>query len=202
MQGLRLEFEFHNTNLPFEFLNSTFESQSSLNPGLEGELMTGNTGNNTNVNENEFETLTLEMLPKLTDRFLEQAREDESVNWALGIFDVYPHGMIHMDQQGGFLLQILHPNTIRVIQIFDSFGCFSSLQMLCATCEKAEIEMEIEGYAHITPAPNESQSESIANSIGSDDEELHLELGVEDLPMGIELHNMTNSSSAPEGMWV
>jgi len=160
------------------------------------------TENNTKEKENKFETLTLEMLPALTDRFLEQARSEETVNWALGIFDAYPHGMIHMDQQGGYLLQILHPNTIRVIQIFDSFGCFSSLQMLRATCEKAEIEMEIEGYAHITPAPTQSQSESIANSIGSDDEELHLEMGVEDLPMDIELHNMANSSNAPEGMWV
>jgi len=85
-----------------------------------------NTGKNTIERDDAFETLTLDMLPELTERFLAQATDDRLVNWALGIFGAYPHGMIHMDEPGGYLLQILHPNTIRVVQIFDNFGCFSA----------------------------------------------------------------------------
>jgi hypothetical protein len=151
--------------------------------------------------DDAFETLTLEMLPELTERFLEQARDDRLVNWALGIFGAYPHGMIHMDEQGGYLLQILHPNTIRVVQIFDNFGCFSNLQMLRATCEKAEINLEIEGYAHITPRPEQDQAEAMAAAMGMDDE-LDLGIGGEELQMARGMHNLPKDPHAPEEMWV
>jgi hypothetical protein len=152
--------------------------------------------------EDAFETLTLEMLPELTERFLEQARDDRLVNWALGIFDAYPHGMIHMDEQGGYLLQILHPNTIRVIQIFDNFGCFSNLQMLHTTCEKADIELEIEGYAHITPKPDQEQVDTREMARGMGDDEFDLGIVGGDLPPVRGMRNMPQNPRAPEEMWV
>jgi len=158
-------------------------------------------GKNSIEHDDAFETLTLEMLPELTERFLEQARDDRLVNWALGIFGAYPHGMIHMDEQGGYLLQILHPNTIRVVQIFDNFGCFSNLQMLRATCEKAEINLEIEGYAHITPRADQDQVEAMAAAMGMDDE-LDLGIGGEELQMARGMHNLPKDPQAPEEMWV
>ena len=183
----------------FEPLYLSFEHRRRPNAALEGEKMSGK---NSIESEDAFETLTLEMLPELTERFLEQARDDRLVNWALGIFGAYPHGMIHMDEQGGYLLQILHPNTIRVIQIFDNFGCFSNLQMLHATCEKADIELEIEGYAHITPKPDQEQVDAMEMAEEMDDDEFDLGIVGDDLSPVRGMRNMPQNPRAPEEMWV
>ena len=161
-----------------------------------------NTGKNTIERDDAFDILTLDMLPELTERFLAQARDDRLVNWALGIFGAYPHGMVHIDEQGGYLLQILHPNTIRVVQIFDNFGCFSNLQMLRATCEKAGIDLEIEGYAHITPRPDQEQADDMEMAMGPDDDEFDLGIGGEELSMVRGMGNMPENLRAPEEMWV
>ncbi len=161
-----------------------------------------NTGKNTIERDDAFETLTLDMLPELTERFLAQATDDRLVNWALGIFGAYPHGMIHMDEPGGYLLQILHPNTIRVVQILDNFGCFSKIQMLRATCKKADIDLEIEGYAHITPRPEQEQVDAMEMAIEQDGDEFDLGIGGEEPPMIRGMRNMPENLRAPEEMWV
>ena len=55
-----------------------------------------------------------------------------------------------MDSDRGFVLQILHPNTVRVIQVFETFECFSSLSFVVESMTHAGIEVEIDGFAQIT----------------------------------------------------
>ena len=121
-------------------------------------------GNNDGFSHNEVPTLTGEMLPKLTERFLEQARSDSMTQWARDIFDAYPPGMLHMDSDRGFVLQVLHPNTVRVIQVFETFECFSSLSFVLESMTSAGIEVEIDGFAQITTAPASSPAEEVGTS--------------------------------------
>ena len=94
-------------------------------------------GNNDGFSHNEVPTLTGEMLPKLTERFLEQARSDSMTEWARGFFDAYPPGMIHMDSDRGFVLESM---------------------------TSAGIEVEIDGFAQITTAPASSPAEEVGTS--------------------------------------
>ena len=92
--------------------------------------------------------------------FEEKARSDSAVDWAKGIFDAYEPGMLHMDQRG-FVLQVLHPNTVRVLQVFEAFECFSSLSMTLESFVAAGIDVEIDGFAHITTPPESGPAEDV-----------------------------------------
>ncbi len=102
------------------------------------------------------EMLSFEMLPDLPERFEALARSESKVEWARGFFESYLPGMLHLDGEGGFALQVLHPNTVRVVQIFDAIHCFTTLRMAIESMMAAGIEVQIEGFAHITPPPQES----------------------------------------------
>ena len=117
------------------------------------EPVLGREGNNDTPNQNSGIGLTREMLPVLTERFVKQARSDSMLNWSREIFGAYAPGMLHLDSDRGFALQVLHPNTVRVIQVFDSVECFSSLSMVVESMTTAGIEMEIDGFAQITTPP-------------------------------------------------
>ena len=117
-------------------------------------------GDNDKASQNEVPGLTWEMLPKLTEMFEEKARSDSAVDWAKGIFDAYEPGMLHMDQRG-FVLQVLHPNTVRVLQVFEAFECFSSLSMTLESFVAAGIDVEIDGFAHITTPPESGPAEDV-----------------------------------------
>ena len=93
--------------------------------------------------------------PKLTEMFEKKARSDSSIEWAKGFFEHIEPGMLHMDQRG-FVLQVLHPNTIRVVQVFEALECFSSLSMALESLTAAGIEVELDGFAFITTPPLES----------------------------------------------
>ena len=147
-------------------------------------------GNNDGFSHNEVPTLTGEMLPRLTGMFEEKARSDSALDWARGIFDAYEPGMLHMDQRG-FVLQVLHPNTVRVLQVFEAFECFSSLSMTLESLEAAGIKVEIDGFAHIT-TPTESDPGEDCGPMGEDAPDASLEsmldladgIGMEDPCLG------------------
>ena len=117
-------------------------------------------GDNDKLSHKEVPGLTREMLPKLTEMFEKKARSDSSIEWAKGFFEHIEPGMLHMDQRG-FVLQVLHPNTIRVVQVFEALECFSSLSMTLESLNAAGIEVEIDGFAHITTPPESGPAEDV-----------------------------------------
>ena len=81
--------------------------------------------------------------------------------------------MLHMDQRG-FVLQVLHPNTVRVLQVFEAFECFSSLSMTLESLEAAGIKVEIDGFAHIT-TPTRERPRRRSRTMGEDAPDASLE---------------------------
>ena len=75
----------------------------------------GREGNNDAHAQEGVTGLTRDMLPVLTERFVKQARSESALKWARGIFGAYLPGMLHMDSERGFVLQVLHPNTVRAV---------------------------------------------------------------------------------------
>ena len=101
--------------------------------------------------EAAFEPLTMDMLPTVTGRYLERAHMEDMIEWAKGMHAHYGHGLLHMDSQHGFILQILKPQTIRVIQAWDSISSLSMLSQTLESFRKAGFSVEVDGYAHLTP---------------------------------------------------
>ena len=163
-------------------------------------------GDNDIHSNNEVPGLTRQMLPVLTERFLEQARSDSMVNWAKEIFGAYPPGMLHMDSDRGFVLQVLHPNTVRVIQVFETFECFSSLSFVVESMTYAGIEVEIDGFAQITTPPASSPPEEVGISeetLSDGSSESMLDLvdgtGIEDMGLGTTASGEVRETEV--GMW-
>ena len=73
-------------------------------------------------------------------------RPEGPLDWARA-FSTPTNRMLHMDQRG-FVLQVLHPNTVRVLQVFEAFEL--SLSMTLESFEAAGIKVEIDGFAHMT----------------------------------------------------
>ena len=164
-------------------------------------------GNNDGFSHNEVPTLTGEMLPKLTERFLEQARSDSMTQWARDIFDAYPPGMLHMDSDRGFVLQVLLPNTVRVLQVFEAFECFSSLSMTLESLNAAGIEVELDGFAFITTPPVDDGPAEEAGAMREDAPDASLEsmldltdgFGIGDPSLGTTAS--AESRATEVGMW-
>ena len=166
----------------------------------------GREGNNDAPEQNEVNGLTREMLPVLTERFVKQARSESGLKWARGIFGAYLPGMLHMDSERGFVLQVLHPNTVRVIQVFETVECFSSLSMVVESMTSAGIEVEIDGFAQITTPPISNPPEDVGPREGaladaSSESMLNLvdDIGIEDPSLGTTAS--TVGATADVGMW-
>ena len=163
-------------------------------------------GNNDAPEQNSVTGLTRSMLPPLTERFVEQARSDSGIKWARGIFGAYLPGMLHMDSERGFVLQVLHPNTVRVIQVFETIECFSSLSMVVETMTSAGIEVEIDGFAQITTPPASSPPEDVgpmeAPPVDASSESmLDLVDGIGDLEPGMGTTASNERTTTEIGMW-
>lgn len=166
----------------------------------------GREGNNDNTTQNEVSGLTREMLPSLTERFVKQARSDAGIKWARGIFGAYLPGMLHMDSERGFVLQVLHPNTVRVIQVFETVECFSSLSMVVESMTSAGIEVEIDGFAQITTPPISNPPEEVGMreeplSDASSESMLDLVEGTVIVDPGLGTTASNKHKTAEIGMW-
>ena len=162
-------------------------------------------GNNGTGAHEPVTCLTADMLPALTDRFVEKARSEPMVNWSRGIFGAYAPGMMHMDGDQGFALQVIHPNTIRVIQVFDGVSCFSALSFVVESMKEAGIDVEIDGHAVITPIPASSPSSEVESSSGRADASSEDALGLSEnaLDVGGDLGTTAaiRNAECDIGMW-
>ena len=163
-------------------------------------------GDNDTPGQNEVNGLTRDMLPVLTERFVKQARSESGLKWARGIFGAYLPGMLHMDSERGFVLQVLHPNTVRVIQVFETIECFSSLSMVVETMTSAGIEVEIDGFAQITTPPASSPPEDVGPmeaplADASSESMLDLVDGIGDLEPGMGTTASNERTTTEIGMW-
>ena len=163
-------------------------------------------GDNDKLSHKEVPGLTREMLPKLTEMFEKKARSDSSIEWAKGFFEHIEPGMLHMDQRG-FVLQVLHPNTIRVVQVFEALECFSSLSMTLESLNAAGIEVELDGFAFITTPPVDDGPAEEAGAMREDAPDASLEsmldltdgFGIGDPSLGTTAS--AESRATEVGMW-
>ena len=114
--------------------------------------------------------------------------------------------MLHMDSDRGFVLQVLHPNTVRVIQVFETFECFSSLKLRGGVNDSRRDRGRIRRVRtnHDAPASSPPEEVGIAEDTLSDgSSESMLDLvdgtGMEDMGLGT---TASGGSGATEvGMW-
>ena len=154
-------------------------------------------GDNDKLSHRGVPGLTREMLPKLTEMFEKKARSDSSIEWAKGFFEHIEPGMLHMDQRG-VVLQVLHPNTIRVVQVFEALECFSSLSMTLESLTAAGIEVELDGFAFITTPPLENGPAEEVGVPRDDAPDASLE-SMLDLTEGIGMGDPSLGTTASEG---
>lgn len=113
--------------------------------------------------EIKVQELREDMLPVITGRHLDRAREEDMISWVSGMFDHLAPGLLHLDSKNGFVLQVLHPSTVRVIQAWDNIATLSILSQTIESFRAAGFTVEVDGHAHLTPMLPPSMSPSNGN---------------------------------------
>ena len=90
-------------------------------------------------------------LPELTSEAIEDASQEDSVEWAQGMLQHYSPGCIHDMPDYGITLQIISEDTARCISIYDHGYCMFMLQMVITTFQRAGLTLEVDPHTVLRP---------------------------------------------------
>ena len=91
------------------------------------------------------------MLPELPDEAIQDASQDDSVEWAQGMLEYYPPGTIHEMSDYGITLQIISEDTARCISVYDHGYCMFMLHMVITTFKQAGLTLEVDPHTVLRP---------------------------------------------------
>ena len=116
-----------------------------------------------NEDNSSHTTRVADMLPELPDEAIQDASQDDSVEWAQGMLEYYPPGTIHEMSDYGITLQIISEDTARCISIYDHGYCMFMLQMVITTFQRAGLTLEVDPHTVLRPyeAPEEQEPEHV-----------------------------------------
>ena len=92
-----------------------------------------------------------DMLPELSDEAIQDASQDDSVEWAQGMLEHYSPGDIHEMPDYGITLQIVSGDTARCISVYDHGHCMFMLHMVITTFKQAGLTLEVDPYTVLRP---------------------------------------------------
>ena len=88
-----------------------------------------------NEDNSSHTTRVADMLPELPDEAIQDASQDDSVEWAQGMLEYYPPGTIHE----------------RCISVYDHGYCRFMLQMVITTFNQAGLTLEVDPHTVLRP---------------------------------------------------
>ena len=102
-------------------------------------------------------------LPELSNEAIEDASQEDSVEWAQGMLEHYSPGSIHEMPDYGITLQIISEDTARCISIFDHGYCLFMLHLVITTFKQAGLTLEVDPHTVLRPyeAPEEQEPEHV-----------------------------------------
>ena len=108
-------------------------------------------------------------LPELSNKAIQDASQEDSVEWAQGMLGHYSPGSIHEMPDHGITLQIISEDTARCISIFDHGHCLFMLRMVIQTFEHAGLTLELDPHTVLRPyeAPEEQEPEHVTPQAAS-----------------------------------
>jgi len=92
-----------------------------------------------------------DMLPELSDEAIQDASQDDSVEWAQGMLEHYSPGDIHEMPDYGITLQIVSGDTARCISVYDHGYCMFMLHMVITTFKQAGLTLEVDPHTVLRP---------------------------------------------------
>ena len=96
-------------------------------------------------------TSIADRLPRLSDEAIQDASQDDSVEWAQGMLEHYSPGAIHEMPDYGITLQIVSEDTARCISVFDHEYCMFMLHMVVTTFKQAGLTLEVDPHTVLRP---------------------------------------------------
>ena len=122
-----------------------------------------NMSSTTNEDNSSQTAGIVDMLPELPDEVVEDASQEDSVEWAQGMLQHYSPGSIHEMPDYGITLQIISEDTARCISIYDHGYCMFMLQMVITTFQSAGLTLEVDPHTVLRPyeAPEEQEPEHV-----------------------------------------
>ena len=128
-----------------------------------------NMSSTTNEDNSSQTAGIVDMLPELPDEVIEDASQEDSVEWAQGMLQHYSPGSIHEMPDYGITLQIISEDTARCISIFDHGYCLFMLQMVITTFQRAGLTLEVDPHTVLRPyeAPEEQEPEHVTTQAAS-----------------------------------
>ena len=101
-------------------------------------------------------------LPELPAEAIEDASQDDSVDWAQSMLKHYSPGDIHEMPDYGITLQIVSEDTARCISVYDHGYCMFMLHLAITTFKQAGLTLEVDPYTVLRPyeAPEEAEESS------------------------------------------
>ena len=104
-----------------------------------------------NEDNSSHTTRVADMLPELPDEAIQDASQDDSVEWAQGMLEYYPPGTIHEMSDYGITLQIISEDTARCISVYDHGYCMFMLHMVITTFKQAGLTLEVDPHTVLRP---------------------------------------------------
>jgi len=104
-------------------------------------------------------TSIADRLPELPAEAIEDASQDDSVEWAQGMLEHYSPGDIHEMPDYGITLQIVSGDTARCISVYDHGYCMFMLHMAIITFKQADLTLELDPYTVLRPYEVPEQEE-------------------------------------------
>ena len=122
-----------------------------------------------NEDNSSHTTRIADMLPELPDEAIQDASQDDSVEWAQDMLEHYPPGAIHEMPDYGITLQIVSGKTARCISVYDHGYCMFMLHMVITTFKQAGLTLEVDPHTVLRPyeAPEEQESEHVTPQAAS-----------------------------------
>ena len=108
-----------------------------------------------------------DMLPELSDEAIQDASQDDSVEWAQGMLEHYSPGDIHEMPDYGITLQIVSGDTARCISVYDHGHCMFMLHMVITTFKQAGLTLEVDPYTcllYTSPSPRDKRQSRMPSS--------------------------------------
>ena len=90
-------------------------------------------------------------LPELSNEAIQDASQDDSVEWAQGMLEHYQPGAIHEMPDYGITLQIVSEDTARCISVYDHGYCMFMLHMVITTFKQAGLTLEVDPHTVLRP---------------------------------------------------
>ena len=96
-------------------------------------------------------TSIADRLPELPAEVIEDASQEDSVEWAQGMLQHYSPSSIHEMPDYGITLQIISEDTARCISVYDHGYCMFMLHMVITTFKQAGLTLEVAPHTVLRP---------------------------------------------------